>query len=72
MNLAGQGPNIGHGYVKYVIIDREGVEHKPVIFPAIVGRAARTVTGTIARAETVSRATLPGGWARMRCWRPLR
>src|SRR5690349_16761970 len=53
MNLAGHGPNIGHGYVKYVIIDRDGVEREPVIFPAMVGRAASTVIGAIARAETV-------------------
>jgi len=53
MNLAGHVPNIGHGYVKYVIIDRDGLEREPVIFPAMVGRAASTVAGAIARAETV-------------------
>jgi hypothetical protein len=53
MNLAGHGPNIGHGYVKYVIIDRDGLEREPVIFPVMVGRAAQTVAGAIARAETV-------------------
>ncbi len=56
MNLAGHGPNIGHGYVKYVVINRDGVEREPVIFPAMVGRANRSVTGAIARAETIEHA----------------
>ncbi|MBC8075112.1 MAG: hypothetical protein H7Y32_03475, partial [Chloroflexales bacterium] len=54
MTSAGHGPNIGHGYVKYVVIDRQGNELPPVIFPAMIGRAARSVVGALARAETVS------------------
>ncbi len=50
---AGHGPNIGHGYVKYVIIDRQGNELEPVVFPALIGRAGRSVTGAIGRAVTV-------------------
>jgi hypothetical protein len=53
MPNAGHGPNIGHGYVKYVIIDRQGNELPPVVFPALIGRAGRSVTGAIGRAATV-------------------
>lgn len=53
---AGHGPNIGHGYVKYVLIDSAGVEHPPVVFPALVSRAARRVTGAIVQADTVAHA----------------
>lgn len=53
MSLAGHGPNIGHGYVKYVIIDQHGVELPPVVFPAMIGRAGRSVRGAIASAESV-------------------
>jgi hypothetical protein len=56
MGNAGHGPNIGHGYVKYVVIDSQGNELPPVVFPAMVGRAARSVTGAIGRAATVSAA----------------
>ncbi len=53
MSIAGHGPNIGHGYVKYVVIDTQGIELEPVVFPAILGRAARSVSGTISKVETV-------------------
>ena len=53
MSLAGHGPNIGHGYVKYVVIDTHGNELPPVIFPALIGRAGRGVVGAISRAETI-------------------
>jgi hypothetical protein len=54
MSSAGHGPNIGHGYVKYVVIDREGNELEPVVFPAMVSRAGRSVAGAIAHVDTVS------------------
>lgn len=50
---AGHGPNIGHGFVKYVIIDRDGVELPPVVFPAQVARAARGVAGALSAARSV-------------------
>ena len=53
MSIAGHGPNIGHGYVKYVVIDAQGIELEPIVFPAMLGRAARGVTGAITRVETV-------------------
>lgn len=54
MSSAGHGPNIGHGYVKYVLIDKEGNELPPVVFPAMISRAGRSVAGAIARVDTVS------------------
>jgi 5-methylcytosine-specific restriction endonuclease McrA len=50
---AGHGPNIGHGYVKYVIIDPAGVELPPVVFPAQIARAARAVAGGLVEARHV-------------------
>ena len=35
---AGHGPNLGHGYVKYIIIDGHGRELAPIIFPAQIAR----------------------------------
>lgn len=52
----GHGPNIGHGYVKYVIIDSRGVELPPVIFPAQVAPAARAVAGALTTARAVKAA----------------
>jgi hypothetical protein len=40
--------------VKYVIIDRQGNELPPVVFPALIGRAGQSVTGAIGRAAIVS------------------
>lgn len=54
MSSAGHGPNIGYGYVKYVVIDKEGNELEPVVFPAMISRAGRSVAGAIARVHTVS------------------
>ncbi len=53
MSSAGHGPNIGHGYVKYVIIDKQGNELAPIVFPAMIGRAARSVAGAISRVESI-------------------
>jgi hypothetical protein len=50
---AGHGPNLGHGYTKYVIIDQAGIELPPVIFPAVTARAGRQVSGALVRTETV-------------------
>jgi hypothetical protein len=51
--IAGHGPNIGHGHVKYVIIDKAGKELPPVVFPAMIARAAGRVQGAIHAAATV-------------------
>jgi hypothetical protein len=51
--IAGHGPNIGHGHVKYVVIDKHGVELPPVVFPAMISRAAGRVVGALANAQTV-------------------
>ncbi|NJO82518.1 MAG: hypothetical protein HC828_06620 [Blastochloris sp.] len=53
MQHAGHGPNIGHGYVKYVVIDSHGTELPPVIFPAMISRAGRSVAGALRRVEAV-------------------
>ena len=53
MATAGHGPNMGHGYVKYVIIDQHGVELAPVVFPAQIARAARAVVGGLVEARRV-------------------
>lgn len=49
----GHGVNLGHGYVKYLIIDAEGQELSPVVFPAVVARAGATVTGALTQVSTV-------------------
>lgn len=50
--LAGHGPNLGHGYVKYVVIDADGRE-RAAVFPAQIAPAGHLVTGALAHAETV-------------------
>lgn len=52
--IAGHGPNIGHGYVKYVIIDQAGQELPPIVFPAQVARAAAAAEGALASAPQVA------------------
>src|SRR5690349_7526548 len=54
--FAGHGTNIGHGYVMYVVIDQQGRELPPVVFPAIVAPARRAVTGALANVRTVTAA----------------
>ncbi len=51
--LAGHGVNIGHGYVKYVVIGLDGAELPPVVFPAMVALARRLASGAIAKAAAV-------------------
>lgn len=53
MTTVGHGPNIGNGFVKYVVIDRDGHELPPAVFPAMIGRAGRQVLGAVAKVETV-------------------
>lgn len=53
MNKAGHGPNIGHGYVKYIILTSDGQEKPPIVFPAQVARAARSLAGALTQAATV-------------------
>lgn len=50
---AGHGPNIGHGYVKYIVIDGKGRELPPVVFPAMTAPAGRSVDGALAQASAV-------------------
>lgn len=45
--IAGHGPNLGHGFVKYVVIDGRGRELDPVVFPAQLARAQKKVAGAI-------------------------
>jgi hypothetical protein len=49
---AGHGPNLGHGYVKYVLIDHDGTELPPIIFPALIAPAGRAVVGALDRVPT--------------------
>jgi hypothetical protein len=58
--LAGHGPNVGHGFTKYVVIDEHGVELPPVVFPSLVARAGRTVAGALNQTPTVQVAA--GRW----------
>ena len=53
MTLAGHGPNIGHGYVKYIVIDEHGQELPPVIFPAHLARASGPVSGALTAVHAV-------------------
>lgn len=53
MSMAGHGPNIGHGFVKYVIIDEHGKELTPMIFPAMVAGAGKAVAGALVQATSV-------------------
>lgn len=46
------GANFGHGYTKYVVIDRHGVEHT-VIFPSMIGQARIGVAGALGELPTV-------------------
>lgn len=50
----GHGVNIGHGFVKYVIVGPDGSERLPIVFPAQIARAGRAVSGALARAESVT------------------
>jgi hypothetical protein len=49
---AGHGPNIGHGWVKYLIIDGQGRELPPVVFPALIARAQGRVAGALRQVRT--------------------
>lgn len=51
--LAGHGPNIGHGYVKYVIIDAHGRELEPIVFPATIARASTSAAGSLGKVASV-------------------
>lgn len=47
------GPNIGHGFTKYVAIDSSGAECPPVVFPSVIARAGRRVSGALREADTI-------------------
>lgn len=48
---AGHGPNIGHGYVKYVLIDDTG--ERELIMPAQIAPAQRAVAGALFTAQAI-------------------
>lgn len=54
MTTAGHGPNIGHGFVKYVLIDRDGSERAPLVFPALIARADPAIAGALTHIRTVT------------------
>jgi hypothetical protein len=47
------GPNLGHGYCKYIAIDASGQELPPVVFPALIAPAQSTVAGALGHVEPV-------------------
>jgi hypothetical protein len=53
---AGHGPNLGHGYVKYVVITPDGHELPPVVFPAAIAPEGVLVSGTLAMIAAVEAA----------------
>lgn len=50
--LAGHGPNIGHGYVKYCLIDDTG--ERDLIMPAQIAPAQRAVAGALTTAQAIT------------------
>jgi hypothetical protein len=52
--IAGHGPNIGHGFNKYVVIDQDGTELQPIIFPSVIARAGTHVSGALTRVTEIS------------------
>lgn len=50
---AGHGPNVGHGFTKYIIIGADGQELEPVILPSTIARAQRATAGSLRRATTI-------------------
>lgn len=54
ISTAGHGVNIGHGFVKYVIVEPSGAERPAVVFPAMLAKASSSVAGALARAEVVT------------------
>jgi hypothetical protein len=49
--ISGHGPNIGHGYVKYVLIDDAG--ERELIAPAQIAPAQKLVAGSLATVRTI-------------------
>lgn len=49
---AGHGPNIGHGFVKYVLIDDSG-EERALVMPAQISPAQRSVAGSLTAAQAI-------------------
>lgn len=48
---AGHGPNIGHGFVKYCLIDADG--ERSLVMPAQIAPAQRSVAGSLTTAHTI-------------------
>ncbi|NJO82358.1 MAG: hypothetical protein HC828_05770 [Blastochloris sp.] len=65
MPNSGHGPNIGHGYVKYVVIDSHGQELPPLIFPAMISAPVAASQEHCAGSRRSKRAEAAGGSARM-------
>lgn len=53
---AGHGPNLGHGFVKYIVIDERGAELPAVVFPAVIARAGRQVSGALVHTASIEAA----------------
>lgn len=51
---AGHGPNIGHGFVKYIVIDQAGRELAPVVFPAQIAKVGAHVSGSLVKSAQVA------------------
>lgn len=51
--ISGHGANLGHGWVKYVVIDGSGRELPPAVFPAMIGAAGPAVAGALRRIDAV-------------------
>ncbi|MFP4438867.1 MAG: hypothetical protein ACLFVO_16635 [Chloroflexaceae bacterium] len=49
--IAGHGPNIGHGFNKYVVIDQDGTELQPIIFPCLTPVPSSLNTFTLGTAQ---------------------
>lgn len=60
--LAGHGPNVGHGWTKYIVIDSKGRELPPVVIPSVVARAEANVAGALARTQRVKVADGSSFW----------
>jgi hypothetical protein len=53
MQKMAHGPNIGNGFVKYIVIDANGEELPPVVFPALIAPAQLAVAGALGQVEPV-------------------
>jgi hypothetical protein len=54
MQTIAHGPNIGNGFVKYIAIDATGKELPPIVFPALIAPAQRSVVGALSQVQPVT------------------